>query len=174
VIRIRITADGPFANDVHFIQVRNHGASARELMGIVREAMKYAPVLVNDRADVAMACGAAGVHLRSHGVAPSRIKSLGSLVVTVACHSDDDVRRAEAEGADYAVLAPVFSPLSKPDERPPLGLETLRRICATVRIPVIALGGITTANALQCEEAGAAGVAGISLFRPGTPPSTQA
>lgn len=166
MIRIQI-ADGKsgFARGVDFIQARDHAASARSLARLVREAMKFAPVLVNDRADVAIACGAAGVHLRNGAVSPSAIKRLTPTIVSVSCHSADDVERAEAEGADYALLAPIFSPLSKQDTRVPVGLETLRRICSASRIPVIALGGITTSTAAECVKAGAAGVAGITLFR---------
>ncbi len=167
MIRIHITdGAGGFATGVDFIQVRNRDASARDLTRIVREAMQFAAVLVNDRADVAIACGAAGVNLRSGSIAPHQIKKLAPLIVSVACHGAADVEKAEAEGADYAVLAPIFSPLSKQDSRVPLGLEVLRQICATSKIPVIALGGITEANAPECVKAGAAGLAGITLFRP--------
>jgi thiamine monophosphate synthase len=75
------------------------------------------------------------------------------------------VLRAGDEGADYAVLAPIFAPLSKPSSRPPLGLEALRAVASRSSIPVLALGGITRENAPLCVEAGAAGVAGITLFR---------
>jgi thiamine-phosphate diphosphorylase len=149
--------------DVDYIQVREREASARDLTRLVRAAMKVAPVLVNDRADIALACGAAGVHLRAGAIGPLEVKKLGPLVVSVSCHSAEEV--AAAEGADYAILAPVFPPLSKSDAREPLGLEGLRTVCRGSRVPVIALGGITAANAAQCIEAGAAGIAGISLFR---------
>jgi thiamine-phosphate pyrophosphorylase len=150
---------------VDFVQIRNHELSARDLCGLVRSVVGLGPrVLVNDRADVAIACGADGVHLRDGSIAPSKIRSMGDLVISVACHDGESVRRAEEEGADYAILAPVFRPLSKTDDREPLGIEALRRIAKSVKIPVIALGGITEANAVQCMEAGAAGVAGITLF----------
>jgi thiamine-phosphate pyrophosphorylase len=166
VIRIQIAdGSGPFSSGADFIQVRDHKAPARDLARMVREAMQFAPVLVNDRADVAVACGAAGVHLRSGSIAPAEIKRWARFVVSVSCHSAADVQRAEAEGADYAILAPVFSPLSKKDSRGPLGVEVLRRISAGSGIPVIALGGITESNIADCIEAGAAGVAGITLFR---------
>ena len=152
--------------DADFIQVREPGLSARELADYVR-SLSGSRVLVNDRADVAIACGAAGVHLRDGSVSPAVIRRIApsGFVISVACHDAAAVFRAADEGADYAVLAPVFAPLSKPSVAPPLGLDALRAITAQARIPVIALGGITWENAPQCIEAGAAGVAGITLFR---------
>jgi thiamine-phosphate pyrophosphorylase len=167
VIRIQIT-DGAdslsgLRGDVDFIQVRDRDATARDLARQVRAAMRIAPVLVNDRADVAIACGAAGVHLRAGSIAASEIRKLAPLIVTVSCHSAADVEAAGS--ADYVLLAPIFSPLSKIDTRTPLGLDKLREICAATSIPVIALGGITAANAQACIEAGAKGIAGITLFQ---------
>lgn len=154
--------------DVDFIQIREPRLTPRELADFVRAALRSAPgarILVNDRADIALACGAAGLHLRGHSVAPAVIRAIAppGFVVTVACHDEADVRAAE--GADYAILAPIFSPLSKADAREPLGLDALRRIARVSAAPVIALGGITDENTHACREAGAAGVAGITLFR---------
>lgn len=157
------------ASGVDFLQVREPGWSVRELDVQVRRlvSMNGPRVLVNDRADVAIACGAAGVHLRSGAVAVEKIRRIAPVgfVVTFACHDAEAVMRAGNEGADYAVLAPVFAPLSKPLDRPPLGLDALQAIVAKSTIPVIALGGITVENARLCAEVGAAGVAGITLFR---------
>jgi thiamine-phosphate pyrophosphorylase len=160
--------DSILRSDVDFIQIREPMLSVRALAGRVRKLVRPAGprILINDRADVAIACGAAGVHLRDGSVAPNSIRRIApaTFVITVACHDADAVHRAAEEGADYAVLAPIFAPLSKLLERPPLGLEVLREITAHSKIPVIALGGITTDNALLCVEAGAVGVAGITLF----------
>jgi thiamine-phosphate pyrophosphorylase len=153
-------------SDVDFVQVREPGLSARELADCVR-TLTGLRVLVNDRADVAIACGAAGVHLRDGAVSPRVIRGIAprGFMVTVACHDAAAVFRAADEGADYAVLAPVFAPLSKVSASPPLGLDALRAITARAQIPVIALGGITAENAPMCMDAGAAGIAGITLFR---------
>jgi thiamine-phosphate pyrophosphorylase len=159
----------PCQTDADFVQVREPGLEARALARLVRAwiAASRAKVLVNDRADVAIACGAAGVHLRDRSISPARIRRIApaNFVISVACHDEESVLRAEREGADNAVLAPIFAPLSKPAAAPPLGLDTLRSIAAKARIPVIALGGITAENAQLCMEAGAAGIAGITMFQ---------
>jgi thiamine-phosphate pyrophosphorylase len=167
VIRCQIT-DGSarLHTDVDFIQIRVLEATARELVRIVRLAMTAGPrVLVNDRLDVALACGAAGVHLRGGSIDPLLARPIApaGFIISVACHDEADVARAT--GADLVVLAPIFHPLSKAGSRRPLGLDYLRRISLGTSIPVIALGGITESNAAACVEAGASGVAGISLFR---------
>jgi thiamine-phosphate pyrophosphorylase len=155
--------------DLDFVQIREPGLTTRALADCVRALVRERGprVLVNDRADVAIACGAAGVHLRDRSVSPRVIRRIAprGFVVTVACHDAAAVFRAADEGADYAVLAPVFAPLSKPSALPPLGLDALRAITARAQIPVIALGGITAENAPLCMDAGAAGIAGITLFQ---------
>jgi thiamine-phosphate pyrophosphorylase len=168
LIRYQIT-DGNIAPCVSadFIQIRNAALSARELSARVRAVLAMrlrGAVLVNDRLDVALATGAAGVHLRSDAISPMEVRRVvpAGFLITVACHCEADVQAAE--GADYALLSPIFAPLSKSDDRVPLGLEELARIAAGAAVPVLALGGITVGNARLCVEAGAAGVAGISLF----------
>jgi thiamine-phosphate pyrophosphorylase len=83
----------------------------------------------------------------------------------VSCHSVEHVRAAEAEGADYVVFGPVFEPISKTAGLEPRGLQELERTARAVKIPVLALGGVTKSNLAACFAAGAAGVAGISLFQ---------
>jgi thiamine-phosphate pyrophosphorylase len=160
----------PFQADADFVQLREPGLEARALARLACAwiAASGARVLVNDRADAAIACGAAGVHLRDRSLSPARIRQIAppDFIITVACHDAEAVQRAANEGADYAILAPIFKPLSKPITTPPLGLDTLHSIASKSKIPIIALGGITLENAPLCIEAGAAGVAGITMFRP--------
>lgn len=156
------------AAGVDMIQIRAKELTTRELMLLVRGAVSLAacPVLVNGRLDVALACQAQGVHLPSHSIAPCHLRSItpAGFLVGVSCHTLDELRAAEDEGADFAVFGPVFRTSSKPDAMP-LGLDALRAAVRSVQLPVYALGGITPENAASCIAAGASGVAGISLFR---------
>lgn len=154
--------------DADWVQIRNKEISARELAGIVRQAMRFHPkIIVNTRVDVALACGAAGAHLPAGSITPSTFRAIASkgFLIGVSCHTFEEVTQGEVEGADYVLFGPVFAPLSKSSDLEPRGLEELARVARAVKIPVLALGGITNENAQACVDRGAAGVAGISLFR---------
>ncbi|MBZ5603628.1 MAG: thiamine phosphate synthase [Acidobacteriia bacterium] len=152
-----------------WIQVRDKELPARELHALVKQVIAKVPqskVIVNTRMDVALAAGAAGVHLPAHSIEPSRFRTIAppGFLIGVSCHSVDEVRAAEQEGADYVVFGPVFAPLSKASDLSPRGLARLSEAVRAVKIPVLALGGITRDNAIPCQHAGAAGIAAISLF----------
>jgi thiamine-phosphate pyrophosphorylase len=160
------------ADGVDWIQVREKDLSARALCELVRKAIALpnpagTKFLVNSRMDVALAAGAAGVHLPAGSMAPRKLRSIApdGFLIGASCHTLEEVRAAEAEGADYAVFGPVFAPLSKTSDLAPRGLDALGEASRAVRIPVLALGGVTRQNAGACIAAGASGVAGISLFQ---------
>ena len=159
---------------------------AREAVQVIGEARKLAPdpwplnsaLLINSRTDIALASGADGVHLRSDDVTPQEVRAIWKKcgagasarelsprapLIGISCHSPGEVKQAEAEGATFAVFAPVFGKKDVPDV-PPAGLTQLHEACK-VKIPVLALGGITPENAKSCLEAGASGIAVIRLFQ---------
>jgi thiamine-phosphate pyrophosphorylase len=170
---------------VDFIQLREKDLSGRELesladtvLRIVRENSlprtenggPATRLLINSRSDVAIACGTDGVHLRTDDISPSDVRKIWAQagqtshpLISVSCHSENEVARARLEGADFAVFAPVFEKKDAPRARLP-GLGGLRDACRQ-KAPILALGGITVENARACCDVGAAGIAAIRLFQ---------
>lgn len=173
---------------VDYIQLREKDLGTRELESLAGEAVRIireearlanreprtaTRLLINSRTDVALAAGADGVHLRSDDISARDVRQIIGLAgrplttnhffIAVSCHSKSDVDLAESEGADFAVFAPVFEKKDAPGTQP-TGCAALREACAA-KIPVLALGGVTLANAASCLAAGAAGIAGIRLFQ---------
>jgi thiamine-phosphate diphosphorylase len=160
---------------VDLIQVREPGLGDRTLMDFTREAVdaiRGTPcrILVNDRFDIARIANASGVHLRSDSCPAARIRAAAPAAFLIG-RSVHDVAEAEAAapGCDYLIFGTVFPSTSKPAGHHASGLEALREVCAAVRIPVLAIGGISVGNVRDVASAGAAGVAAISLFRGGEP-----
>jgi thiamine-phosphate pyrophosphorylase len=165
---------------VDFIQLREKDLSPAALQALAREVVskidrRRSKLLVNistlEAAEFALAAGADGVHLAGKprpGAASSVRKAFrsGNPILSVPCHSLEDIDVASREQVDLMLFSPVFEKVSA--ERlaePAQGLEGLRLACAAARgIPVLALGGVTTGNALDCVAVGAAGIAGIRLF----------
>ena len=154
------------------VQIREKDLADSELYKLVSDAIArtrttQVRILVNGRPDIAVAAQAHGVHLPSDGLSVSSVRKVTppGFLVGVSCHQVDELVRAASEGADFAVFGPVFDTPSKRGFGPPVSLSELARGCKAVRMPVLALGGVTPANARSCIEAGAAGLAGIGLFQ---------
>ncbi len=152
------------AQQADLIQIRAKMIPARELARLVQDAVRLGgrKIIVNTRLDIALAHGAGGVHLPANSIAPDRLRALAPrpFLIAVSCHTLDELRRAEQEGADFAVYGPVFPT----GDKQPIGVAAFAEGVRAVRMPVYALGGVTRSRAPECMAAGAAGIAGISLF----------
>jgi thiamine-phosphate pyrophosphorylase len=124
-------------------------------------------VVVNDRLDIAIATHAHGVHLGGQSAPPEAVRRHvdNDFLVGVSCHSMEESLKAGEGGADYILLGPIFDTPSKRRYGPPLGLNKLSEVAKRIRIPVLALGGITVERVRPCIEAGATGIAAIRLFQ---------
>ena len=155
------TGDG-----VSMMQIREKQLPARLLFDLVSEVVKVrigtpARIFVNERADVALAAGADGVHLPEDSLTPDVIRKTvtAELIVGRSVHSIESAMQSAAAGAEYIFFAPVFE---TPGKTEPVGLEELKRVCdALPGFPVIALGGIDESNVADALDAGASGIAAI-------------
>ena len=160
------------AAKIPLVQIREKALHARVLFELVERAVEIVHgsetrLLVNDRSDIARAGGAAGVHLTGQSLPADVVRRIygAEFLIGVSTHSLEEARIARIKGADFVVFGPVFETESKRAFGAPQGLEKLREVCSELReFPVIAIGGITLDNAKACLEAGASGIAGISLF----------
>ena len=157
---------------IDFIQIREKDLDDRALFSLTRGALAHAigtpcRVLVNGRADIALAAGADGVHLPSRGLQVKDIRKWApdGFLIGVSVHTTAEIRRACAQGADYLLLGHIFPTPSKAGSGTPLGLRRLKIACSLASVPVLGLGGITPERIESVLRAGAAGVAGIRLFQ---------
>lgn len=169
------------AGGIGAVQVRERGLPAGELLALalqLRElTLRYdAALLINDRIDVALACGADGVHLpaSSFSIADARALMGANRLVGVSAHSVADVIAANAAGADFLVFGPVYETPSKRSYGPPAGLANLREAARASELPVLAIGGITPSRVSEVLQAGAAGVALIRAILGAADPEVAA
>ncbi|MGH9780014.1 MAG: thiamine phosphate synthase [Candidatus Acidiferrales bacterium] len=182
------------AAGLDWIQIREKTLPTRRLLELTRRAVQDAHdagadgprIIVNDRLDVALAAAAHGVHLAGMSMPVSEVQRWlrssqaftprtptaaeparvpPGFLVGRSCHSLMEAQQAERDGASYVILGPIFSTPSKLELGEPLGVARLAEACRALRIPVLAIGGITVETAAECLSAGAAGLAAIRLFQ---------
>ena len=169
------------AEGIDFIQLREKDLAAADIAALARKilqtiAAKASPtrVLINSRPDIALATGAHGVHLTADPdeLTIAQVRSLyhsasrPAPIITISCHSLEEVHRARVNQADAILFAPVFEKIvAGQTATPGQGIDRLRAAClAASPVPVYALGGVTLERAPACLDAGATGIAGIRLF----------
>ena len=158
---------------IDLIQIRERDLDARRLAALVRRCVNVAQgtdtkVLVNDRADVAVAAGAHGVHLRGDSIAAAAVRSLigdGALIGRSVHGAEEAGAVSGAGGVDYLIFGTLYQSPSKSAAHPVASLDELSAACQA-GVPVLAIGGMTIERASEAVRAGAAGVAGIGLFVP--------
>jgi thiamine-phosphate pyrophosphorylase len=154
------------------VQVRLKSAPPREVVEITREIMSRTsvPVIVNDRADIALAAGAAGVHVGEADLPVSAIRRFAPADFIIGASLGGDAELANAKDADYVGIGPVFGSDSKNDAGRAIGVDGFERLAGLVEVPAVAVGGITADRALQITVHGAIGVALINaIFRADDP-----
>jgi len=155
---------------VRAVQLREKDLSSRELYRqarLLRQATRDtgARLLINDRADITLACEADGVHCPENGLPPDTAKKLVPHgLVGASAHSLDSAVQAQLCGADFVMFGPVFPTPSKKKFGPPQGLDALAAVVKHVSLPVFAIGGIVPDNAFLCLRNGAAGVGVMSAI----------
>lgn len=148
-------------------------ALARQLGVVCRAA--GVPFVVNDRVDLALLADADGVHLGQDDVTPPEARRIvGRMQIGVSTHSLAQALDAVRNGADLIGFGPVYETLTKDDPDPVVGIAELRQVCTQVRVPVVAIGGITRDRARECAAAGATLVAAISAVCGAEDPETAA
>ncbi len=159
------------AGGLRAVQVRERDLPTRDLLALSQDLCvslrsRGVRVMINDRADIALGLGADGVHLRADSMPVAIARRLlgADRLIGVSAHSADEVARAESDGADFAVLGPIYETPSKQAFGPPIGLRALEETGRRCRIPVFAIGGITVARVAEVRRAGAQGVAVVSAI----------
>jgi thiamine-phosphate pyrophosphorylase len=169
------------ADSVDFIQLREKdlptasiAVVAGKILQTIAATASPTKLLLNSRPDIAIATAAHGVHLTAAPgeLTPAQVRSLYTSanrpepIISISCHTVEDVHRARINQADAILFAPVFEKIVAGQTiMPGQGIDQLRTACLVAApIPVYALGGVTLENAAACLDAGAAGIAGIRLF----------
>ncbi len=166
-------AEGLAAAGATLLQYRNKSGNARVMLEQARELRRqtragatvpHLRLIMNDRADLCLAAEFDGVHVGQDDLSPEAVRTIigPERWLGVSTHNPEQLREADLTSADYLAIGPVFATSSKEKPDPVVGLEGVRRARALTRKPLVAIGGITRANAASVIEAGADSVAVIS------------
>ncbi len=157
------------AGGVKLVQLRAKELSSADFFSLAKEARQLtseagAMFIVNDRADIALACNADGVHLGQDDLPLRAVRKLlgPEKIIGISTHDLDQARAAELNGADYIGFGPIFGSTTKDTGYSPRGLEMLREIRQAVKVPLVAIGGINEKNVAEVWNAGADAAAIIS------------
>lgn len=158
--------------NIRLIQIREKNLSAKLIFELTSEAVKITKntetkILVNDRADIAVAANADGVHLTSKSLPTKIIRQIfpKDLIIGVSAHNLEEAQKAKLQGADFATFSPIFKTPSKEISGEPQGLEALIEVCEKLSpFPIIALGGIDENNYREVLGNGAKGFAAIRFL----------
>jgi len=169
------------AGGVTAVQLRDKRAAPREILAVGKEMRRIASsqgatFIVNDRPDLALALEADGVHVGPDDLPPGEARRLlpRPLVLGASAGKLQEARAAEEAGADYLGVGPIFPTATKVDAGAPVGLAALTKIVASVKIPVVGIGGIGLESAASVIEAGASGVAVVSALMAASDPERAA
>jgi thiamine-phosphate pyrophosphorylase len=156
---------------VTMLQVREKTAESRDFYEFALEARRitkthHIPLVINDRLDIALAVSADGLHIGQSDLPLSVVRCIcgEKLFIGVSAGTVEEALAAEAGGADYLGVGPVFPTGSKADAGDAIGIEDLKKICSAVRIPVVGIGGIGVQTAAEVMKTGSAGIAVISAI----------
>ncbi len=161
-------ADALAAGGCTLLQYRNKSGNARVMLEQARELKKHlgdsVRLIMNDRADLCLAVDFGGVHVGQEDLSPDSVRGIigPERWLGVSTHNAEQLQEADRTSADYVAIGPVFSTSSKDRPDPVVGLEGVRRARQLTHKPLVAIGGITRANAASVIEAGADSVAVIS------------
>jgi thiamine-phosphate pyrophosphorylase len=150
------------------VQVRLKGATPREVVDVARRivATVGVPVIVNDRADIALAAGAAGVHVGEADLPVAAVRRFAPAEFIIGASLGGDAELPNAKLADYVGIGPIYGTDSKGDAGTAIGVDGFKRLAALCDLPAVAIGGISATTARQLIDAGAAGIAVINaIFR---------
>ncbi|MCX7829976.1 MAG: thiamine phosphate synthase [Acidobacteria bacterium] len=155
---------------VDWIQIREKDLSDTKLLAIAQKARQMAEkkkikIFISNRADIAHLANCDGIHLSSDSIPTKEIKKrFKNLLVIKSCHSLEEIKRAKKDGADFVTLSPIFETKSKESKSIPLGLKMLNKAVYSLKMPIVALGGVDKTKILDLANSGAYGIAGIGFF----------